>query len=186
MLTVLFILVLAMGVSAFGARWPWAAALTAVLAAWAMTRLPDLDLMLGLGHRSGLTHSVFPVGVACARRRWWPLAAGLALGLGLHLSADMFPNAMRGYATIKLPGLGSIGADASYLWLAVNAAAALLLGAWLLGRVLPPKAALAVLGAIALLGIAYLLATDGGWWALAMFGGSGWLALRGPRAAQPG
>ena len=43
MLTVLFILVLAMGVSAFGARWPWAAALTAVLAAWAMTRLPDLE-----------------------------------------------------------------------------------------------------------------------------------------------
>lgn len=186
MLTVVFILALAIGVTAFGARWPWAAAMTAVLAAWAMTRLPDLDLMLGLGHRSGLTHSLLPVGIACARRRWWPLAAGLALGLGLHLSADMFPNAMRGYATIKLPGLGSIGADASYLWLAMNAVTALLIGAWLLGQVLAPKAAIAVLGAVVLLGIAYLFTTDGGWWALAMFGGTGWLALRGRRAAQPG
>ena len=186
MLTAVFILALAIGVTAYGARWPWAAALTAVLGAWAMTRLPDVDLILGLGHRSGLTHSLVPAGMACARRRWWPLAAGLSLGLGLHLSADMFPNAMRGYATIKLPGLGSIGADASYVWLAANAAAALLIGAWLLRRMLAPRIALAVLGAIALLGISYLFATDGGWWALAMFGGTGWLALRGRRAVQPG
>lgn len=186
MLTVVFILALAIGLTAFAGRWTWAAAATAVLAAWAMTRLPDLDLMLGLGHRSALTHSLLPAGIACARRRWWPLAAGVSFGLGLHLSADMFPNAMRGYATIKLPGWGSIGADASYLWLAANTVAALLIGAWLLGRVLAPRVALTVLGAIALLGIAYLFATDGGWWALAMFGGTGWLALRGRRAVQPG
>jgi hypothetical protein len=186
MLTVVFILALAIAATAFGRRWTWAAAVTAVLAAWAMTRLPDLDLMLGLGHRSGLTHSLLPVGLACGRRRWWPLAAGVSLGLGLHLSADMFPNAMQGYATVKLPGLGSIGAEASYFWLAVNAVAALLIGAWLLGRVLAPMAALAVLGIVAAIGVAYLFTTDGGWWALAMFGGSGWLALRGRRAVQPG
>jgi hypothetical protein len=186
MLTVVFIMVLAIALAAYGGRWPWAAALTAVLAAWAMTRLPDLDLTLGLGHRSALTHSLLPVGIACARRRWWALAAGLSLGLGLHLSADMFPNEMQGYATVKLPGLGSIGADASYLWLAVNAVAALLIGAWLLGRVLAPMAALAVLGTVAAIGVLYLFTTDGGWWALAMFGGTGWLALRGRRAVQPG
>ena len=186
MLTVVFTMAVAIGVTAFGARWPCAAALTAVLAAWAMTRLPDLDLTLGLGHRSALTHSLLPVGIACARRRWWALAAGLSLGLGLHLSADMFPNAMQGYATVKLPGLGSIGADASYVWLTVNAVAALLIGAWLLGRVLTPKPVLAVLGAVAVIGVTYLFTTDGGWWALAMFGGTGWLALRGRRAVQPG
>lgn len=186
MLTVVFMLVVAIGVTALGGRWPWAAALSAVLAAWAMTRLPDLDLMLGLGHRSGLTHSLLPVGIACGRRRWWPLAAGVALGLGLHLSADMFPNAMQGYATVKLPGLGSIGAHASYFWLTANAAAALLIGAWLLGRVLAPKAVLGVLGAVAVIGTTYLFTTDGGWWALGMFGGTGWLALRGRRAVQPG
>jgi hypothetical protein len=93
---------------------------------------------------------------------------------------------MQGYATVKLPGLGSIGADASYLWLTANAVAALSIGAWLLGRVLAPKAVLAVLGAVAAIGVIYLFATDGGWWALAMFGGTGWLALRGRRAVQPG
>jgi hypothetical protein len=186
MLTVVFVMALAIAVAAYGTRWPWAAALTAVLAAWAMTRLPDLDLMLGLGHRSALTHSLLPVGITCVRRHRWPLAAGLSLGLGLHLSADMFPNAMQGYATVKLPGLGSIGADASYLWLTANAVAALSIGAWLLGRVLAPKAVLAVLGAVAAIGVIYLFATDGGWWALAMFGGTGWLALRGRRAVQPG
>lgn len=186
MLTVVLVLGLAIVLTAFGTRWPWSAAVTAVFAAWCMTRLPDLDLTLGLGHRSGLTHSLLPVGIACGRRRWWPLAAGLSLGLGLHLSADIFPNAMRGFATIKLPGWGSIGANASYLWLTINAAAALLIGAWLLVRVLTPKVALAVLGVVALLGVAYLFATDGGWWALAMFGGTGWLALRGRRTVQPG
>ena len=49
-----------------------------------------------------------------------------------------------------------------------------------------PRLALAVLGAVALIGIAYLFATDGGWWALMMFGGTGWLALRRRAAAQPG
>jgi hypothetical protein len=186
MLTMVFLLGAAIGLSLASERWPWSIPATVLLAAWAMTRLPDIDLLVGLGHRSGLTNSLLPAGLACGRRRWWPLAAGAALGLGFHLSADMFPNAMRGYATVKLPGLGSIGGGASYLWLAANAVAALILGAWLLGRVLAPRAALAVLGAIALLGIAYLFATDGGWWALAMIGGTGWLALRGRRAAQPG
>jgi hypothetical protein len=186
MLTMLFLLGAAIGLGLMDERWAWSVPATIVLAAWAMTRLPDIDLMIGLGHRSGLTHSAAPAALVAIRRRWWPLAAGLALGLGLHLAADLFPNAMRGYATIKLPGLHSIGAEASYVWFAINAVAALLFGAWLLRRIVPPTVALVLMGAIAMLGVLYLFTTDGGWWALVMFGGTGWLAVRGRRAVQPG
>lgn len=178
MLTALVLLVASVAVAKAGARWPLAVAAAVLLAAAAGTTLPDVDQTLPLGHRSGLTHSVLPAALACVRKRWWAVAAGLALGIGLHLSADLFPNAMRGFATVKLPGSGSIGADASYVWFALNAAGALILGAWLLGRVVGPKLALAVLVAVALVGAAYLFVTDGGWWALAMFGGTGWLAVR--------
>lgn len=186
MLTALFVLGLAIGAAALAGRWPIAAAVAIVLAAWAATTLPDIDLAAGLGHRSGLTHSILPAAIACARRQWRAIAAGLALGIGLHLSADLFPNAMRGFATIKLPGFGSIGAQASYVWLAANAAAALLLGGWLLRTLVGPRIALAVFAVVVLIGIAYLFSTDGGWWALAMFGGTGWLALRRRPAVQPG
>jgi hypothetical protein len=186
MLTALFLLGLAIGASIAGARWPLALGLAAVLAACAGTTLPDIDQMLPLDHRSALTHSVLP---AALTWRWRAVAAGLALGLGLHLSADLFPNAMQGYATVKLPFAGSIGWQASYLWLAVNGFAALAIGAWLLGRLMGPRLALAVLGAVMLIGIAYLFATDGGWWALTMFGGTGWVALRtrsgGPLKSSP-
>lgn len=164
-------------------RHPWAAPVVVLTAAWAGTTLPDLDMPLGLGHRSGLTHSVLPL-AACARRRWWALAAGLALGLGLHLSADLFPNAMRGFATVKLPGAGSIGPDWSYLWIAVNAAVAFTIGAWLAFAIASRAIAAALLVGVALLGVAYLFRTDGGWWALALFAGLGWLATRRRRAGQ--
>src|SRR3712207_9575641 len=49
-----------------------------------------------------------------------------------HLAADVFPNGMTGYATVKLPFAGSIGSGASYAWLAVNALGAAFLGGWLL------------------------------------------------------
>jgi len=186
MLTALFLLGLAIGINALAGRWPLATAASVVFAAWAGTTLPDVDQLLPIGHRSALTHSIMPVLLACARPRWRAVAAGLALGIGLHLSADLFPNAMRGFATVKLPLLGSLGSSASYVWFAVNAFAALAIGAGLLGRLMGPKLALAVLGCVALIGITYLLATDGGWWALMMFGGTGWLALKGRAAAQPG
>ena len=186
MLFMLFLLGAAIGIALSGERWPWALAAAAVLAAWAGTTFPDIDQPLALGHRSGLTHSILPAALACSRRRLWAVAAGLGLGIGLHLSADLFPNAMRGFATVKLPVAGSIGGSASYAWFAVNAAASLMLGAWLLGWTIGPKLAFASLGAVALLGIAYLFATDGGWWALAMFGGAGWLGLWRRPAIQPG
>lgn len=165
-------------------RHPWAAPAALLLAAWAGTTLPDLDMALSLGHRSGLTHSVLPAAIACWHRRWRALAAGLALGLGLHLSADLFPNAMRGFATVKLPGAGSIGSDRSYLWIAANAALAFAAGAWLTLTIATRPVAAALLAGVALLGVAYLFRTDGGWWALALFSALGWLASRRRRLRQ--
>lgn len=147
-------------------------------AALAGTTLPDLDLTLGLGHRSGLTHSVLPVLVSLARPRWRPVAIGLALGVGLHLSADVFPNGMRGFATVKLPEMGALGASDSYLWLATNALAVLATGALLLDRFTTRPTAALVLAVIALLGVGYLFATDGGWPVLLIFTGTGVVLVR--------
>lgn len=164
--------------TAHAPRHRWAAAAALVAAALAGTTLPDLDMTLHLGHRSGLTHSVLPAAACAIRRRWRALAAGLALGLGLHLSADLFPNGMRGFATIKLPGEGSIGAVASYWWIAANAALALVGGAWAAARAVPAALSGAAFAGVALVGVTYFFATDGGWWALALFALLGWLASR--------
>lgn len=161
-------------------RWPAAALVAVPVAALAGTTLPDLDLALGLGHRSGLTHSLLLPGLAALRPGSWPVAAGLALGLGLHLSADCFPNGMRGFATVKWPGAGSIGAGWSYLWLGLNAVACLALGAWLVARQASRGATLAVLAAVAVIGVGYLWVTDGGWPALLVFTGAGWALVRRP------
>lgn len=182
MLTTMFVLIAAIGIGMTGIRWPLLLAAVLLLAVWAGTTFPDVDQPLGIGHRSGLTHSILPLAIA-----WWrrvrAVAAGLAFGIGLHLSADLFPNAMIGFATVKLPFAGSIGATASYGWFAANAAIAFLIGGWLIGRLLPPVHALAVLAATALIGIAYLFATDGGWWALSLLGGLGWWTTRRRAAA---
>ena len=159
----------------------WLSLAAVPLAALAGTTLPDLDLALSLGHRSGLTHSILPVALACVRPGWRPVAAGLALGIGLHLSADVFPNGMRGFATVKLPGAGSIGAAGSYAWLAVNALASLGLGTALLLRLTSARWAALVLLVVAAIGMGYLYATDGGWPALLVFTGAGWALLRRDR-----
>jgi hypothetical protein len=163
---------------ALGGRWPVLRPMAVPVAALAGTTLPDLDLALGLGHRSGLTHSILPVMLLAGRPRWWPVAAGVALGIGLHLSADVFPNAMRGFATVKLPGVGSIGRGGSWGWLAGNALAALAIGAVLLRRIATPWVTAAVLAIVAVVGVAYLFVTDGGWPALLVYGGTGWAIVR--------
>lgn len=149
--------------------------------------LPDMDQPLPLDHRSGFTHSILPAAAALLRRWLWPIAAGLAFGIGLHLSADVFPNAMVGYATVKLPLAGSIGAGPSFAWLAVNSVACIALGAWLVSREIPSAALrrllLAVLVAV---GAGYLLVTDGGWAALGVYALAGWLAFRGRSGPRPG
>lgn len=146
--------------------------------------VPDLDQILPLGHRSALTHSVVPVLLALLHPERG-LAAGLALGIGVHLSADSFPNAMTGYATVKLPFAGSIGASASYVWLGANALLSLLLGSVLSLRVLPRPIGIAILAAIAAGSAVYLFVTDGGWPALALFGGVSALAWRQSRKEPP-
>lgn len=157
---------------------PELALLAIPFAALAGTTLPDLDMALELGHRSGLTHSVLPVLVALARPGWRPVAIGLALGVGLHLSADVFPNGMRGFATVKLPGEGALGATGSYAWLAANALACFAAGAALLARATTPARAALVLAVVAVLGVGYLYATDGGWPALLVFTGTGLAVTR--------
>ncbi len=157
---------------------PWVQAVAVVMAGIAGTTLPDLDLLLPIGHRSALTHSLLPIALALFAAHWRPVAAGLAIGIGLHLAADSFPNAMRGYATVKLPGVGSIGATASYVWLGVQAMVASVAGAVLLAASLPLRTAMVAAAVLAMIGIAYLFATDGGWPALIIYAAFGWLAVR--------
>ena len=163
-----------------GADRPWLLAAAVVVAAWLGTTLPDCDLALGLGHRSGLTHSVLPVAACAWARRWRAVAAGLALGIALHLAADVLPNAMRGFALVKLPGVGALDAGESYGWLGVNAVLALAVGGGLVVATHPPRLAQAAFAAVAMVGLAYLFKTDGGWWVLALVGAGGgaWLLTR--------
>lgn len=139
---------------------------------------PDLDRLLGLGHRSALTHSVLASGLACLFARTRAAACGLAGGTATHLSADCFPNAMTGYATVKLPLAGALGAGTSYVWLAANAGLALLLFLLLLRRLHAPVAALAIAAAAGTAALFYLYRTDGGWPVLALIALAGAALLR--------
>lgn len=173
------------------ARWPGAAAplrvAALVMGCVGGTTLPDIDFWLPFGHRSALTHSLIPVLVALAWPRWWPVAAGLALGVGLHLGADAFPNAMRGYALVKVPLAGALSPGESRAWLGAQALGGLALGAWLAAARLPRGWAAAALAACAAVGATYWFTTDGGWPPLAIAGGgaagAGWWRAR--RAGAP-
>ena len=155
-----------------------------VLACFAVgIALPDLDFALPLvTHRSGLTHSILPALVLLLLHPLrGQIACGVALGIGVHLAADSFPNAMTGYATIKLPFAGSIGRTWSYVWLGTNALAALVIGGVLALRVLPKPWGVAILIAVALGTVVYLATTDGGWPVLAitaLIGGGAWKRRR--------
>ncbi len=147
--------------------------------------LPDVDQPLPLDHRSALTHSILPAAAALVRRWARPIAAGLGFGIGLHLAADVFPNAMIGYATVKLPIVGSIGPGFSYGWLAANAIACTALGAWLLRREIAHLTVRwLLLAAVGLTGLIYLLTTDGGWAALAVCACVAWASYRFSRIAR--
>jgi hypothetical protein len=149
-----------------------------LLCLFAGLTLPDLDHPLPFDHRSAVTHSVAPALLACIRKWLLPAAAGLALGIALHLAADFFPNAMIGFATVKLPFAGSIGAWPSYAWIGINALVSACLGGWLLQTQLRgAKIRLAAAGAAGATGLWYLLRVDGGWWALAALAAVASLAL---------
>ena len=159
----------------------FAAALAACIAG---TTLPDLDFTLFLAHRSALTHSALPALALFAWRPTRGLAPAVAMGIGFHLAADCFPNAMRGYATVKLPLFGSIGADASYWWLGAQALAAFAIGIARRDPWLPRGWHAATLAGYAATGAAYLFVTDGGWPVLTFLAATGWLAVRRRKAAR--
>ena len=82
-------------------------------------RLPDLDLVLpGFSHRSGITHSCL-IPFLCLWFFMAPVAAGLALGMALHMASDVQPKAWTGGAIIKFPLIGGIGL-LSPVWLIAN------------------------------------------------------------------
>ena len=82
-------------------------------------RLPDIDLVLpGFSHRSGITHS-FLAPLIFWLMGWHFIAAGLALGVGMHMASDLQPKAWTGGALIKFPMLGNIGLM-SPLWILTN------------------------------------------------------------------
>jgi len=146
--------------------------------------LPDLDQMLPLPHRSALTHSILPALLLMTRREWRTLAGGVGVGIGVHLAADTFPNAMVGFATVKLPLAGALGATASYAWLASNALLAAVIGAGVLAEQLPRRAGWPVALTMAAASVAYLLVTDGGWPALGVLAAGGWTRWRWRSARQ--
>ncbi len=165
--------------AAYDLRHPIIPAIAVWVAAIAGMDLPDLDFLLPFGHRSALTHSLLPALLLLPWRWARPAAAGLAIGIGLHLSADSFPQAMTGYATVKMPGGSSIGAAASYVWLGLNALAAIVLGAGWVARALGGR--LVAGGLVAVLvatGFLYLLRVDGGWLALLAYTAMGLIGYR--------
>lgn len=166
-------------------RWSdarWLALPALLLCAYAGLTFPDLDQPLPLDHRSALTHGALPA-LGLAACRWArPAAAGLALGTAFHLAADLFPDAMVGYATVRFPFAGRLDAAGSYAWLFANAVACGGLGAWLLGRTVAgvrPRL-LAAIG-VSAVGLPYLFRVDGGWPVLALAVASAWLLWRSGR-----
>lgn len=161
-----------------GGEGAWALIITVVLAATAGTTLPDLDTPLRMRHRSAILHSALPPCTALLDSRTWPVAVGLGFGIGFHLTADLFPKTMRGFATIKLPLSGSIGVLPSYIWIVANVAANGIGAVAVLDRFATQQVGRHALIAVGVVGIAYLLRTDGGWKALMGLILIGWLILR--------
>lgn len=127
------------------------------------TTIPDTDQWLPLlGHRSIVTHSMLIPALVVLR---WAMVGGmLAGGFAIHLAADLLSRKWVGYALVKLPVAGSLGATGSQLFLAVNA----LLGLWLYHRAASasglPRTAWAT---FAVAGAVYFLVNER-WWLLAV------------------
>lgn len=171
-------LLLAVILAFAGGGGPWMLIATVAAATAAGTRLPDLDTPLQLPHRSALVHSVLPFYLATLDLRTWPVAAGLGFGVGFHLAADLFPGSMRGFATIKVPLIGSIGVFASYIWIAAHAAMNMIGALVILEWIAADRVAACALAATGVLGGSYLFRTKGGLYALAVLIALGWLILR--------
>jgi len=88
---------------------------------------PDIDQKTGLLlHRSIVTHGpmvpliVFAVAISTRsiQLRWFAL--GIALGVAIHLSFDLFPRGWSGFALISLPGYGWTAPWFSWTWITVS------------------------------------------------------------------
>ncbi len=82
-------------------------------------RFPDVDLFtLGLKHRSAITHSLL-LPWLLTLTGYPSVVAGLAMGMAIHILADVFPKAWIGGALVKMPLFGSLG-KLSPFWLMAN------------------------------------------------------------------
>ncbi len=87
-------------------------------------RFPDVDLYTpGLKHRSAVTHSVL-LPWLFTLLGYPSILAGLAMGMAIHILADVFPKAWVGGALVKMPLFGSLG-KLSPFWLMINCLACL-------------------------------------------------------------
>jgi len=109
---------------------------------------PDIDqgFQSLLGHRSIITHSILLPYLLYnyfkKKNNLTPLktifVAGIYLGIGLHLAADLYPKGWTGYALIKLPFNIDIG-GLSPIWIAVNAGVSLFLASAYLNQLTKRK-----------------------------------------------
>ena len=90
---------------------------------------PDVDQKTGLLlHRSIVTHGPlvpFIVFAAVSGTRAIPLrwfALGLAIGVAVHLSFDLFPKGWSGFALISVPGYGWTAPWLSGAWIVISTA----------------------------------------------------------------
>ena len=90
---------------------------------------PDVDQKTGLLlHRSIITHGPlvpFIVFAAVSGTRAIPLrwfALGLAIGVAVHLSFDLFPKGWSGFALISVPGYGWTAPWLSGAWIVISTA----------------------------------------------------------------
>ena len=91
---------------------------------------PDIDQKTGLLlHRSIVTHGplvpiiVYAIASGTRSIQLRLFAMGLTLGVAIHLSFDLFPNAWSGFALISLPSYGWTAPWFSWTWIAVSTVA---------------------------------------------------------------
>ena len=104
----------------------------------------DQDGLSMLSHRSIITHSIlfpFLMHFFLINKKENPnpylatFIIGFYLAIAMHLSADIHPKAMKGFALIKLPGNSSIGEGPSYIWMVLNTIVAIYFSTILLKKI---------------------------------------------------
>ena len=111
-----------------------------------LLNIPDWDqgVLSMLSHRSIITHSIlfpFLMHFFLINKKENPnpylatFIIGFYLAIAMHLSADIHPKAMKGFALIKLPGNSSIGEGPSYIWMVLNTIVAIYFSTILLKKI---------------------------------------------------